>query len=359
MNTTSPVPDPQQALLFAPGELLAHGLRAAHPYPLVGTRTADGIESCRMPAGERAWTHQLIEWTRAGSSTAGLGFDCDSREAVERAASACMGAGDLPTPNICSTRTASGHAQVFWLLDRPVHRGDQARAKPQQFLGRISEYYRDALGADSGYRGVLASNPVHSDYATSYPRAEPYSLGQLAKAIPKGWRVPQIATTAEGRNWGIYLTLLKFAGKARHSEADIHREADRLYGDIDQHQPHYFSRAELHGIVKSVLGKRAKWRSQGHQQAWLWRQAARGKQGGTASGVVRLARVNGRDRFILARLDAGESQVAIARAFGVHRRTVQTAHARLSRGGAIEANTDKAPSDSLPTLSVQRERETG
>ena len=311
MNTTAPS-EPLQPLLFAPPELRDCGLRAAHPFPLVGKRTADGIESWRMPASERAWAYPLIEWTRAGSSTAGLGFDCDSREAVEKAASACMGAGDLPAPNICATRSSSGHAQVFYLLDRPVHRGERARAKPQQYLGRISEFYRATFGADSGYRGVLASNPVHGDYQTSYPRTEPYTLGQLAKAIPNGWRVPQIATTAEGRNWGIYRALLRFAGKARHSEADIHREADRLYGDVDQYRPHYFSRSELRGIVKSVLGKRDKWRRTGHKPEWLRQQSFLAVRGGTRSGVVRLARVNGRDRFIVARLDAGESQVAIA-----------------------------------------------
>ena len=93
MNLTTPSPEDPQQLLFAPSELLACGLRAAHPFPLVGKRTTDGIESWRMPAGERAWSWPLIEWTRAGSSYAAIGFDCDSREAVERVAASCMGAG--------------------------------------------------------------------------------------------------------------------------------------------------------------------------------------------------------------------------------------------------------------------------
>ena len=204
MNTTS-TPEPRQrALEFAPGELLACGLRAAHPFPLVGRRSPDGIESWRMPASERAWAYPLIELTRAGSSFAGVAFDCDTREAVERAAASCMGAGDLPTPNICATRTASGHAQVFYLLDRPVHRGEHARVKPLQYLARVSEFYRATFGADAGYRGVLSSNPVHGDYQTSYPRAEPYTLDQLAGAIPRGWRTPRVPTTAEGRNVSLF-----------------------------------------------------------------------------------------------------------------------------------------------------------
>ena len=119
----------QQPLLFAPDELRACGLRDAHTHPLVGKRTAAGVRSWRTSPA-RAWAWPLVEWSRTGNSFAAIGFDCDSREAVERAAASCMGAGQLPTPNVYAARTASGHAQVFYLLDRPVHRGEQARAKP-------------------------------------------------------------------------------------------------------------------------------------------------------------------------------------------------------------------------------------
>ena len=114
--------DNDQPLLFAPGELLACGLRDAHTQPLVGRRTGDGVRSWRTSPA-LAWQWPLVEWTRTGNSYAALGFDCDSRDAVERAAASCMGAGDLPTPNVYATRTATGHAQIFYLLDRPVHRG--------------------------------------------------------------------------------------------------------------------------------------------------------------------------------------------------------------------------------------------
>ena len=278
MNLTpAPAPDPQQSLLFAPGELLAHGLRDAHSYPLVGTRTPDGVRSQRMPASERAWKHQLIEWSRTGNSYAALGLDCDTREAVERAAACAMGAGDLPTPNVYATRTASGHVQAFWLLAHPVHRGDQARAKPLRHLGRVAEYFRATLGADPGYVGVLSSNPVHSDYATGYPRDEPYSLGQLAAVIPRGWRTPRVPTTAEGKNCGLFAELCKLA--LRCSDDGLLTWARKLNSEFDPH----LADAEVRGVWRSVCRYRVKWRSHGHQQAWLWRQAARGRRGGLVS----------------------------------------------------------------------------
>ena len=55
---------------------------------------------------------------------------------------------------------------------------------------------------------------------------------------------------------------------------------------------------------------------------------------GVASAKVRRYLAYERDRFIVARLDAGESTRAVAREFGVSRWTVRTARARLSRAPA-------------------------
>ena len=270
--------EPLQPLLFAPAELVACGLRDAHTFPLVGKRTKSGVRSWRT-APARAWAWPLVEWSRTGNSYAAIGFDCDSRDAVERAAASCMGAGELPTPNCYATRTASGHAQVFYLLDHPVHRGEQARAKPLTYLARVSEFYRATLGADSGYTGVLSSNPVHGDYQTSYPRAEPYALTDLARVIPKGWRVPRPATTAEGRNNELFAALCRRALRDtdRQLEAWAHTYNDQFVPPMDA--------GELRGTLKSVYRYRARWRDGGHTQTWLWKQAARGQ----ASGRVRRA----------------------------------------------------------------------
>ena len=83
----------QQPLDFAPVELRAHGLRDAHSFPLVGSRTAEGVRSWRMPASPQTWGYPLVEWSRTGNSYAALGFDCDSREAVELGGGVCDGLG--------------------------------------------------------------------------------------------------------------------------------------------------------------------------------------------------------------------------------------------------------------------------
>ena len=273
-------------MLFAPTELLACGLRDAHTHPLVGWRDEGGVKSKRMKAGPRVWVHPLVEWVRTSNSYAALGFDCDSREAVERAAACCVGAGDLPAPNVCTRRKASDHYQIFYLLDRPVHRGDQARAKPLQLAARISEFYRASLGADPGYVGVLSSNPIHDDYETSFPRTDPYTLVDLASAIPKGWRLPRLPTTAEGRNSSLFAALCKLA--LRCSDEGLLTWAFTLNNKYDAPM----SGAEVRSTWLSVCRYRARWRAHGHKQEWIWKQAARGKRGGKASGVARRAGSN-------------------------------------------------------------------
>ena len=247
----------QQPLDFAPVELRAHGLRDAHMFPLVGKRTPMGRVFSWRTAPARAWAWPLVEWSRTGNSFAALAFDCDTREAVERAAESCMGAGDLPTPNVYATRTASGHAQIFYLLDKPVHRGEHARAKPLAYLARVAEFYRATLGADPGYRGVLSSNPTHADYQTSYPREEPYTLDDLAAVIPKGWRVPRPATTVEGRNVELFLVLCK------RGLRDTDRQLESFADTYNDGFVPPMDAAEVRGILKSVLRYLDRWREHG------------------------------------------------------------------------------------------------
>ena len=168
---------------------------------------------------------------------------------------------------------------------------------------------------------------LRSSRVTSYPREEPYALDDLAAVIPKGWRVPRPATTVEGRNVELFLVLCKrgLRDTDRQLEAFADTYNDAFVPPMDA--------AEVRGILKSVLRYRDRWREHGHQQSFLFRQALRGRKGGAASGKTRLANVSDRDHFIVARLDAGESQRAVARAFGVSIGTVHSARARLTKQG--------------------------
>ena len=134
--------------------------------------------------------------------------------------------------------------------------------------------------------GVLAYNPVHSDYATVYPRSEPYDLAELARALPAHWRRPSKPAdlaTAPGRNCALFAALCKLAlGGSDEGLLTWARTLNREFSVP-------LADAEVRGVWRSVCRYRARWRAQGHQQAFLFRQAARGRKGGTASGVARRA----------------------------------------------------------------------
>ena len=101
----------------------------------------------------------------------------------------------------------------------------------------------------------------------------------LAAWIPNGWRVPRVPTTAEGRNCALYRALCKLA--LGGSDDGLLTWARTLNREFSAPLPD----AEVRGVWRSVCRYRARWRVQGHQQAWLFRQAARGRR----SGVVRRA----------------------------------------------------------------------
>ena len=278
-------PELHQPLLFAPSELLACGLRDAHHYPLVGVRTEDGVRSWRTSPAT-AWEHPLVEWARTATSYCSLVFDCDSRESQEIACAVEAGYGYLPRPNVAAQRASSGHLHLGWNLRTPVHRGAASRPRPLAALGRIAEYYALSLRSDRGYVGVLAYNPVHGDYATVYPRSEPYDLAELARALPAHWRRPSKPAdlaTAPGRNCALFAALCKLAlGGSDEGLLTWARTLNREFSVP-------LADAEVRGVWRSVCRYRARWRVQGHQQGWLWKQAVRGRKGGSASGVVRRA----------------------------------------------------------------------
>ena len=184
-NDTTSVAEPYLPfpIDFAPLELREHGLREAHSAPFVAIRRADDSVCClgrRAPA--EAWAddaYPLIEWARSGRAYASMILDCDSDQAVSVVFDSLGCLGPLPQPNVVVVRRKSGHAQAAWTLDTPVGRGRHMRRKPIRWLARISEYFHWRTGADSGFRGVLSSQPLRSDYRAHWGRRDPYELREL------------------------------------------------------------------------------------------------------------------------------------------------------------------------------------
>ena len=349
-------PQPQQlALDFAPAQVRSHGLRDAHTYPQVARRKG---ESFRVPASQ-AWGYPSLE-LRAGNSWPLMGFDCDVPEKVLEAL-VCNHWGArsdsypaLPEPNMIVQRLSNSHSHVSYCLAKPVHRGATAREAPLRLFARISEFYRQALGADPGYNGVLTHNPMrsahrHGEFLTHWGRKRPYSLGELSEVIPKGWRLPLKPTTEAGRNDALFVALMKWAG----SPANIEREVLAVARVTNDGLDVPLGDSEVAGLAKSVEGYRARWISAGRfytedeREAW---GRVLGVRGGPASGASRRKGTAGRDQLMLGGGSMGKrlTQAQIADLHGVSQQTVcyvvrRAGHSNAARIAARNKNIREDP----------------
>ena len=216
-----------------------------------------------------AWGYPSLE-LRAGNSWPLMGFDCDVPEKVlEALVSNHWGARSdscpaLPEPNMIVQRRSNSHSHVSYFLAKPVHRGPTAREAPLRLFARISEFYRQALGADPGYNGVLTHNPMrsahrHGEFLTHWGCNRPYSLSELAEPIPRGWRLPVKPTTEAGRNCALFVALMKWAG----SPANIGREVLAVARATNDGLDVSLGDSEVAGLAKSVERYRRSWIAKG------------------------------------------------------------------------------------------------
>ena len=317
-------PQPQQlALDFAPAQVRSHGLRDAHTYPQVARRKG---ASFRVPASQ-AWGYPSLE-LRAGNSWPLMGFDCDVPEKVlDALVSNHWGARSdscpaLPEPNMIVQRRSNSHSHVSYFLAKPVHRGPTAREAPLRLFARISEFYRQALGADPGYNGVLTHNPMrsahrHGEFLTHWGCNRPYSLSELAEPIPRGWRLPLKPTTEAGRNCALFVALMKWAG----SPANIGREVVAVARATNDGLDVPLGDSEVAGLAKSVERYRRSWIAKGRFYTEAEREAW-GRSLGLRGGVVRRAAKADRDERIIEGRAAGLSYRKLAQLFKLDVRAI-------------------------------------
>ena len=280
--------EPQQGALpldFVPEPIRGHGLQVAHERPLVAVRLEDdSIRTVGRVSPGLAWGFPLLEWLRAEHVTAALGLDCDSDRAIGTVHDAMYDTGAaLPQPNLIAVRESTGHCLAVWTFEVPVGRGPRARRNPIRLLGRVCEFFTDCTGADAGFRAVLAANPEHHDYQTTYGRVDPYQLRELAAVIPAEWRMParlgDIRSEA-GRNCTLFIRGCRWGGRLSRSDDEV-AEHIRM---LNRQFVHPLNAPEVDGIIRSICGHyRPMWRARAGQGTLDFRdrQAARGRRNGS------------------------------------------------------------------------------
>ena len=331
MQTRSYQKTPTQQDLFgidyAPTKVREHGLVEAHSWPMVSKGKQGGVHAgaFRVSAFE-AWDFPEIE-LRAGNSWPCMIQDLDSQDALQEhyRRTECE---SWPSGNWLVQRVSNGHTHLVYNLAVPVHRGELARERPLRELARISEYYAVALKADRGYTGILTHNPTSKGHGpgfkTLWLRKDPYSLGELARVIPFGWRRPTVSRTGVGRNCDLFQSLIRWAGCPENRENDCLAAAHVINQSFELPLPD----SEVAGIAASVERYRKNWSYYTAEQKELW-----GRARGIKSGEARRKRGNldERDQLIRLDLEQGMRQQGIALKYGLTQARVSQIISELHR----------------------------
>ena len=320
------------AIYDVPRKVRAHGLIEAHSWPLASrgkNRRGEFDPAYRRPAREAWERFASLELARSATADVAIVMDCDGDAGTERLIDWMI---DRPEAlqNWTTTRRSSGGSHAVWLLADPVLRGPQARQRPRRALALVSEYLAHALGADTGYRGILSHNPMSRpqgpDLSTKWGRRGAYTLAELLAVVPDDFKLPQVAITTAGRNWDFFRALLAWAG----SPANVHTPAidcaRRMWAELPAdlrtgpgaNDPAPFSLKEAEGVAASVENYRQRWirRGQfglaGESERSVW-----GHRRGKASGRARRRRTRERDGAIVNGALTGQSTYELAAAHGV------------------------------------------
>ena len=256
-----------------------HSSPGAHPRPLVSYGKDYGRVFCFRTSPRKAWRYAEVEYANAGSSYGALALDCDDADAYARG---FLGS-EIPPPNWRVFRPDTGHSHAVWTLAAPVHKYPKARRGPLDYFAAIAEFYALTLGADASYNGVLVHNPVSSPYETRWGPELPYTLEQLARVIPFGWRAPDVRQTGVGRNCDLFRAGMVWAGREANARLDV--LAALLI--VNQRFAHPLPLSEVRTTTRSTEKYRERWAARGwHAPRWLAKLARERVRGGIQSDKV-------------------------------------------------------------------------
>ena len=258
----SPVQLTLPGIEFAPDRVREHGLVEAHTWPLVSSGKVQGVvqASFRVHASV-AWSFPSLE-LRSARAWPVVCLDCDGTGGYSRLMLAVLDR-DIPCPNWVVYRDTGG-AHGVWCLERPVLRGESARARPLRLLTRATEYMAQKVEADAGYGQILSHNPMApvetQRLQTDWLRRQPYPLQELAEIVPFGWRRPLVPSTGIGRNCSLFEAGMKWAGSPDNLNFPVLPALMSINAEVARkHGKRPLDAGEVAGIARSVERYRAGW----------------------------------------------------------------------------------------------------
>jgi transposase-like protein len=223
-----------------------------------------------------------------------LVFDIDRADAID-----LLQDPHVPSPNIFTINPANGRAHAFVLIDTPVRTALDGSSRALRFCEAVERALCVRFGADRGYSGLIAKNPLHPHWVTFPLRDRAYSLGELADWFSQDelnapWEpldfedddseLRNVITFEKLRLWS-YMAIQQLDNADGYER--WHNAVFQRCVGIQQQFKESLPTSEIKAIAKSV----ARWtyqrfRTKGHSEAFLQTQRERGKKGGQAKGMA-------------------------------------------------------------------------
>ena len=208
----------------------------------------------------------------------------------------------MPCPSWAAVNLENLHGHLVWGLSAPVLvDSPDLRQKPLRYLCAVEAAFRARLDADQGYSGLLTKNPTHQRWRVERGPRVGYTLEELADCFDAGELSSHVAKSKKPEEVGLGRNVALFDWLRQWAYAAIRRYRG-LRNQFPQWQAECYEKSlgrngdfarpldsrECYHVAKSV--SRWTWHKDAEAHArFLARQAARGRKGGLASGVVRRA----------------------------------------------------------------------
>lgn len=228
---------------------------------------------------------------------------------------------NLPEPTFFVQNKHNHHAHLFYGLNKAVHLNSGSSQKAIRFAGAVDVAMSQSLGADAGYVGLIAKNPLHDSWRT-YNTNLAYDLEDFAEYVDvnqfsdRRRSMPEIGL---GRNVALFDTLRRWSYKAiRQGWPEFKRWYEAVFTRAQGINAGFAVPLPI-GEVKATAKSVAKWvHARYSKEEFSAIQAARGVK----SGQARLALSQDKQVQAVSLYRGGVSKAEIARMLSVSRPTI-------------------------------------
>lgn len=176
---------------------------------------------------------------------------------------------NLPPPAWAAVDKMTTRGHLVWGLSVPVLvDSPDMRQAPLRYLCAVEAAFREKLGADRGFSGLMTKNPAHSLWRVLRGPRQSYELGELADWVdlPKHLPKKKPEELGLGRNVTVFEWLRQYAYRhIRHYKADVR--------NFVLWQSHLNNRAlERNGDFTHPLQGNEVWHIAKSVSKWTWRK---------------------------------------------------------------------------------------